>query len=399
MSKIITTSFLVCIIAICVYLIWYTFKNYNNKKGVIVFRQLLFTIGFHALVVLASIYLLRDNLLLNSSSPFFLFYGLYFYFFINSIASGNVLVYKDLYFNKYFFISSFFTSGYIFLAIVSNELSSSFIYQYFYFLFATEGLLMVYYSIKVFYLLAKNTQINEFLRLNLMAINMLLLFIGVLLASFVFLDFSYFTLYRSLLVICVLCLVIYFLVIYRIIFKQLNVEIVINSNVHSDFQFIDSKLSIDYVPESVINTEIIHDEESVSDVEKDNKYSKSRVSDDLFEDYTIRITDTLLQEKLYLDQDFTLDDLSEVTKISKHHLGQYFSSVHNSNFNKFINQLRVEFIIEYIHSTKDVRLNVNDLLAISPFKSRASFFRNFKEVTGIPPSDFLKAYYESSNIG
>lgn len=399
MSKIIVTSFLVCIMVICVYLIWKTFKNYNNKKAVVVFRQLLFVIGSHALVVLASIYLLTDNLLLNSSSPFFLFYGLYFYFFVNSIVNGSDLIYKELYFNKYFFISSFFTSGYFFLAIVSNELSNSFIYQYFYFLFATEGLLMVYYSIKVFYLLAKTFQINEFLRLNLMAINMLLLFIGVLLTSFVFLDFSYFTLYRSLLVICVLCLVIYFFAIYTILSKQFNVEIISKTTIQSDFQFINSRLSIDYVSELDNNTESVQDEEYTSDTEKDSKYSKSRVSDDLFEDYNTRITNTLLQNKLYLDQDFTLDELSEVTKISKHHLGQYFSYIHNSNFNKFINQLRVEFIIEYIHSTKDVRLNVNDLLAISPFKSRASFFRNFKEVTGIPPSDFLKAYYESSNFG
>ncbi|MGL4584777.1 MAG: helix-turn-helix domain-containing protein [Flavobacterium sp.] len=395
MAKYIVTGILLFIMIISVCLIWQTYKPYPNKKAPSVFRQFIFVIGCHALTVLLGITVFKDNLLLSNSSPFFLFYGLYFFLFIESITTSSLVKSKAVLYNKQFLIPSFFTSGYIFLALVSDKLSDQFIYAFFYTLFAFEGVLTVYYSVKTFSLLVSRTSLKDSLRLHFMAINTLLLFIGVVLVSFFILEFSYFSLYRMLLAIAVTGLMVYLMIIYRSLDQVFSESKCLEGKESNDFNFVGNSLSVNYV--SVVAEEKIGVKPDTIEIEDNEKvkYFKSKIASELLTDYKNRINKTLIVQKLYLHPDFSLEDLSDITKISKHHLGQYFSSIHHSNFNKFINQLRIEYIISYIHNHKEVKLSVNDLLALSPFKSRASFFRNFKDFTGSAPSDYLKAYYES----
>ncbi|MCC9041288.1 AraC family transcriptional regulator [Myroides sp. M-43] len=393
MAKYLITSLLVCIVAISIGLLGQTFKNYNNKKAPSIFRQLMLIISCHAGVVLAGIYLLSDSLLLSNSSPFFLFYGLYFYLFVENISNHHTVINKTVYYSKQFLLPGFFASGFIFLALVSDKLTDEFIYSYFYVLFALEGVLTVYYSVRSYVLLINDTVIKETLRLHLMAINTLLLFIGILLLSFIFLDFSFILLYRLLICLCVVALVFYLAIVYKKLAELFDISTCRSTEKNSDFNFVNSTVLFNYSSTS----EKLDVLESVPYDDEKEKYVKSRISEELLEKYRIRMNSILIVGKLYLNQDLSLDELSEVSKISKHHLGQYFSLVHHTNFNKFINQLRIEYIISYIHNHKEAKLSVNDLLALSPFKSRASFFRNFKDFTGSAPSDYLKTYYESIN--
>lgn len=395
MAKYVVIGILIFIMVSGVCLIWQTYKTHHNKKSPVIFRQFIFVIGCHALAVLLGMTVFKDNLLLSSSSPFFLFYGLYFFLFIESITTSNSIEHKTVLYNKQFLIPSFFASGYIFLAIVSDKLSDQFIHTFFYTLFAFEGILTVYYSVKIFALLVNKSSIKDSLRLHFMAINTLLLFIGVILVSFFFLEFSYFNLYRMLLSIAVVGLMIYLSLIYRSLAQVFGEPKCLEGKDNIYFNFIGNSLSVNY--ESIITEEKQTITQDILEIEDDEKvkYSKSKIAGELLADYKKRIQKSLIEKKLYLDQDFSLEDLSDITKISKHHLGQYFSSIHHSNFSKFINQLRIEYIISYIHNHKEAKLSVNDLLALSPFKSRASFFRNFKDFTGSAPSDYLKTYYES----
>lgn len=390
MAKSIVTGLLILVMIICVCLIWQTFKLHPNKKSPIIFRQFIIVIGCHALAVLLGITVFKNNELLSNSSPFFFYYGLYFYLFVKSLTSLLVVEQNAVSYNKHFLLPSFFASGYFFLAIVSDKLSDQFIYAFFSILFIFEGILTVYYSVKTFYLLVNKSTIKDTLRLHLMGINALLLFIGVILISFLGIDFSLFLLYRLLLTILVVILILYFVIVYKYLASAFDESDCINHQKESGFVFVDRSLVINY--KGVDNGKEQSDAIEHTEVEK---YTKSKLTDSLLSDYTHKINTTLIEKKLYLDQDFSLDDLSNVTKISKHHLGQYFSGVHHSNFNKFINQLRIDYIVSYIHDNKEIKLSANDLLALSPFKSRASFFRNFKDFTGSAPSDYLKAYYES----
>lgn len=390
MAKSIVIGLLILVMIICVCLIWQTFKSHPNKKSPIIFRQFIVVIGCHALAVLLGLTLFKNNELLSNSSPFFFYYGLYFYLFVKSLTSLPVVEHNAVSYNKHFLLPSFFASGYFFLAIVSNRLSDQFIYVFFSILFIFEGVLTVYYSVKIFYLLVNKSTIKDTLRLHLMAINALLLFIGVILISFLGIDFSLFLLYRLLLTILVVVLILYLVVVYKYLVSVFDESDCVNHQKKTEFVFVDHSLVINYKEggtEKEVNV-LIEDTEV-------EKYTKSKLTDSLLSDYTHRINSTLIDRKLYLDQDFSLDELSSITKISKHHLGQYFSGVHHSNFNKFINQLRIEYIVSYIQTNKEVKLSVNDLLALSSFKSRASFFRNFKDFTGSAPSDYLKTYYES----
>jgi AraC-like DNA-binding protein len=101
--------------------------------------------------------------------------------------------------------------------------------------------------------------------------------------------------------------------------------------------------------------------------------------------------ETLMQnEKLYLDSELTLSELSE--KLNSHNslISNVINMGFQKNFNDFINEFRVNLFKEKI---KDPKLQHLTLLAIAfdcGFNSKSTFNRAVKKVTGEMPSAFLK---------
>ena len=101
----------------------------------------------------------------------------------------------------------------------------------------------------------------------------------------------------------------------------------------------------------------------------------------------LRILDIFKEKKLFLRPELTLQEASDELLVPKYRLTQLIKAGGYHNFYAFINEHRIEF-------SKDLLINLPSNLAMesvvadSGFQSRSTFYRAFKESTGLTPKEF-----------
>jgi AraC-like DNA-binding protein len=126
------------------------------------------------------------------------------------------------------------------------------------------------------------------------------------------------------------------------------------------------------------------------DNNKSKKYEKSSLTSENSEKYLSKLLITMEEEKPYLNNDLTLQKLSEMLSISPHHLSQIINEKTNQNFFDFVNYYRIE---EAKILLLDKRGELLTILAIAEevgFNSKSAFNIAFKKNTSMTPSQFKK---------
>lgn len=90
--------------------------------------------------------------------------------------------------------------------------------------------------------------------------------------------------------------------------------------------------------------------------------------------------------KLYLDKDISLDSLAKILDTNRTYLSSCINTCSGKNFNQWINDFRIDYLLERIHSGQ--KLSV--LAEKAGFVSTDSFYRNFKRKTNLTPNEYLK---------
>ncbi|WP_370860452.1 helix-turn-helix domain-containing protein [Parabacteroides faecis] len=90
--------------------------------------------------------------------------------------------------------------------------------------------------------------------------------------------------------------------------------------------------------------------------------------------------------KLYLDKEISLDSLAKILDTNRTYLSSCINTCSGKNFNQWINDFRIDYLLERIHSGQ--KLSV--LAEKSGFVSTDSFYRNFKRKTNLTPNEYLK---------
>ncbi|MBA4322524.1 MAG: hypothetical protein C0408_06870, partial [Odoribacter sp.] len=125
------------------------------------------------------------------------------------------------------------------------------------------------------------------------------------------------------------------------------------------------------------------------DYKKDTeKYIKSGLKDNQADDYLSRLISFVEKNKLYLDRDLTIHELSGMTGIQRHHITQILNEKYKRNFFTFINEYRVKEVIERF---SDPKFNNYTILAIAfdaGFNAKTTFNAIFKSQTGLTPSKY-----------
>lgn len=93
-------------------------------------------------------------------------------------------------------------------------------------------------------------------------------------------------------------------------------------------------------------------------------------------------------EKLYLNKDLKLKSLAKILGTNHSYLSSCINTCSNKNYNQWINDFRVDYLLEQIHSGK----KLSDLANEAGFSSTDAFYRNFKRKTNLTPSEYLKQY-------
>jgi AraC-like DNA-binding protein len=127
----------------------------------------------------------------------------------------------------------------------------------------------------------------------------------------------------------------------------------------------------------------------VTQEETADKYKKSSLEETQLTFIFEKVQATLESQKLYLDNNLTLTQLSEAVSIPKHQISQAINSCYTGNFFDLINDYRVESFKQLATRSDKKHLSLLGIAQEAGFNSKASFYSVFKKKTGMTPAEFL----------
>ncbi|MBK0370062.1 helix-turn-helix domain-containing protein [Flavobacterium agrisoli] len=106
----------------------------------------------------------------------------------------------------------------------------------------------------------------------------------------------------------------------------------------------------------------------------------------------LKLENGMEKERYYTDCDLTLDKLSEITHLNKYHISETLNHFVQKSFYAFVNEYRIQFVKDKLENQLQIaaKISILDLAFEAGFKSKSSFNRYFKEITGATPSEYLK---------
>lgn len=128
----------------------------------------------------------------------------------------------------------------------------------------------------------------------------------------------------------------------------------------------------------------------VTQEETADKYKKSSLEETQLTFIFEKVQATLESQKLYLDNNLTLTQLSEAVSIPKHQISQAINSCYTGNFFDLINDYRVESFKQLATRSDKKHLSLLGIAQEAGFNSKASFYSVFKKKTGMTPSEYLE---------
>lgn len=108
------------------------------------------------------------------------------------------------------------------------------------------------------------------------------------------------------------------------------------------------------------------------------------------EEWKKKISDLLVNEKVYEDADLSLAQLSRRLKTNPSVLSKAINQGFKLNFNDLINQYRIEAVKEKLKAGEQQTQTLLGIAYDCGFNSKATFNRAFKKVNGVSPKEWLQ---------
>lgn len=103
----------------------------------------------------------------------------------------------------------------------------------------------------------------------------------------------------------------------------------------------------------------------------------------------LKLCEVLESEELYLSKKCDLQQLTQYSKIPKHHISFAINTYSEYNFTDFINKYRVDHVCRLLKSGQEQKLKLEAIGYKCGFGSRANFFKTFKRFIGKTPTEYL----------
>lgn len=107
-----------------------------------------------------------------------------------------------------------------------------------------------------------------------------------------------------------------------------------------------------------------------------------------------KVCDCMKIQKLYINPDLKIGQLSDKTGISVYLLSYLFNHYLNSSYYDFVNSYRIEEFNRLLEKGEHAQYTLQALIEKCGFSSRTSFFRYFKKVNGMSPGEYIRKFDE-----
>jgi len=111
---------------------------------------------------------------------------------------------------------------------------------------------------------------------------------------------------------------------------------------------------------------------------------------DKIDEHFNKMLNLIEKEKLFTNPEFDLSMLAEKCELSANYLSQIINKKSGQNFYSLINQYRLEEAKKILLNPDFSHYSILSIGMQAGFKSKSSFYKVFKEKTGMTPSQFLK---------
>jgi len=123
---------------------------------------------------------------------------------------------------------------------------------------------------------------------------------------------------------------------------------------------------------------------------RNEKYQNSRLSLEEVDTIYKKILYHFEAEKPWLEPEIKLTNLGETLRISPHKLSEVINRKAGTNFNDFVNNYRLEEAKKYLSLGFENNLKIDSLCFDCGFNNKSTFYRLFKEKTGVTPAEYKK---------
>lgn len=143
--------------------------------------------------------------------------------------------------------------------------------------------------------------------------------------------------------------------------------------------------------------EVVADVADVAD--KKVKYEKTGLTEAEASRIHTALTTLMRTQECYKDSELTLGDLAKTLEIHPAILSQVINSKEEKSFYDYINTLRVEAFKQLLLKPDSQQYTLLSLAFECGFNSKTSFNRNFKKITQLSPSSYVKEMNISIQTG
>ena len=118
------------------------------------------------------------------------------------------------------------------------------------------------------------------------------------------------------------------------------------------------------------------------------KYEKLRLPASKEEYYVKKLREYMAEEKPYLQEELTLQDLADELSLSTHHLSMILNIHFKQNFYNFVNSYRVDEVKQKLVHPENKNQNILTIAYDAGFNSKSTFNTMFKKFTGKTPKEY-----------
>ena len=119
-----------------------------------------------------------------------------------------------------------------------------------------------------------------------------------------------------------------------------------------------------------------------------SKYKNSALNSADVEGYKQRIIDAMEIDKVFTNQNLSLQTFSESVNIPKHYIYEILNVHLNTNFQDFVNEYRVDEFLKLYTNPDNDHFSILGLASSAGFKNKATFNANFKKIKGVSPTEY-----------